>query len=206
VPRPQMGPFDFASDRTFLVLAFVFLCVGALLVNLVRKGTVGRYLDAMRGSEIAAGSMGISLSNSKMRVFMLSAGVAGVGGVLFASLQQTVSPVDFNYFFSIVYVVVVVTTGVQSVEGAVQAGMGFAVLGLLLNYLPTRFLGIEPILFGFGAMTYAKHPEGIVEYQKRQWLLRVERAWNAWDQRRAGESFSESDNSPQPAMVRDASA
>jgi branched-chain amino acid transport system permease protein len=206
VPRPQIGPIDFASDRSFLVLAFVFLCAGALLVNLVRKGTVGRYLDAMRGSEIAAGSMGINLSASKMRVVMLSAGIAGVGGVLYASLQSTVSPTDFVYFWSIVFVVVVVTTGVQSVEGAVQAGMGFAILALLLSYLPTRFQGIEAILFAFGAINYAKHPEGIVEYQKRRWLLRVERAWNAWDQRRAQTAPSEPGASPQPAVVQDASA
>jgi len=205
VPRPTLGPIDFADDRSFLVLCFVFLCGGALLVNLVRKGTVGRYLDAIRGSEMAAGSMGVNLAASKMRVFMLSAGVAGVGGVLYASLQQTVSPSDFVYLWSVVFVVVVVTTGVGSVEGAVQAGMGFAILQLLLSYLPTRFQGIEAILFAFGAMTYARHPEGIVEYQKRRWLLRIERAWNAWDQRRASASSSDLDASPQPVMIQDAS-
>jgi hypothetical protein len=83
--------------------------------------------------------------------------------------------------------------------------MGFAILQLLLSYLPTRFQGIEAILFAFGAMTYARHPEGIVEYQKRRWLLRIERAWNAWDQRRASASSSDLDASPQPVMIQDAS-
>ena len=39
--------------------------------------------------------------------------------------------------------------------------------------MPARFEGIEPILFAFGAMTYAAHPEGIVEYQKSRWMVRV---------------------------------
>jgi branched-chain amino acid transport system permease protein len=206
VPRPKIGPIDFSSDRAFLVLAFVFVVVGAILVNLVRKGTVGRYLDAMRGSEVAAGSMGISLSVSKLRVFMLSAGVAGVGGALFGSLHQTVSPVNFNYFYSLVFVVVVVTTGVRSVEGAVQAGMGFAVIALILTYLPSRFQDLEPVLFAFGAMTYAAHPEGIVEYQKRMWLARVERAIHAWEQRRSPSAPTEPGPSPQPVVVQDAGA
>jgi hypothetical protein len=35
-----------------------------------------------------------------------------------------------------------------------------------------------------GAMTYAAHPEGIVEYQKRKWLDRVSRLLAAMDARR----------------------
>jgi len=31
------------------------------------------------------------------------------------------------------------------------------------------------VLFAFGALTYAAHPEGILEYQKRRWTLRFER-------------------------------
>jgi hypothetical protein len=31
------------------------------------------------------------------------------------------------------------------------------------------------VLFAFGALTYASHPEGVLEYQKRQWTMRFER-------------------------------
>jgi branched-subunit amino acid ABC-type transport system permease component len=206
VPRPQIGSINFSSDKAFLVLVFVVLvlCIG--LVKLVRKGTVGRYLSAMRGSEIAAVSMGISPAVSKIRVFALSAGIAGVGGALYGSLQQTVGPVDFNYFFSLVFVVVVVTTGVFTVEGAVQAGMAYAILAQLLSYLPQRLTGIEPILFAFGAMTYASHPEGIVEYQKRRWLARVERLLRSWDTRRSAGPTPLDPGPAQPVVVSDAGA
>jgi hypothetical protein len=30
-------------------------------------------------------------------------------------------------------------------------------------------------LFAFGALTYAAHPEGVLEYQKRRWNQRFER-------------------------------
>jgi len=205
LPRPKIGPIDFTDDKSFLVLVFVILLALIGIVKLVRKGTVGRYLAAMRGSEVAATSMGISPGVSKIRIFALSAGVAGVGGALYGSLQQTVGPTDFNYFFSLVFVVVVVTTGVFSVEGAVQAGMAYAILAQLLSYLPQRFTGVEPILFAFGAMTYAAHPEGIVEYQKRRWLARVERLWRSWDERRAGAGPLEPGTTP-PMVVTDASS
>ena len=41
------------------------------------------------------------------------------------------------------------------------------------------------VLSLFGAMTYAAHPEGIVEYQKSRWMVRVSKLFNAYDARRA---------------------
>ena len=75
------------------------------------------------------------------------------------------------------FVVVVVTTGAATVEGAVQAGFGFVVLQQLLTYVPARLGGnsLVVVFFAFGALTYAAHPEGILEYQKRRWTLRFER-------------------------------
>jgi hypothetical protein len=83
----------------------------------------------------------------------------------------------------------VITTGSRTVEGAVQAGMAFAVFQTLIAlYLPQRLAGILPILFAFGATTYAAHPEGIVEYQKTRWLARVGRLLRAYDERQARKS------------------
>ncbi len=63
VPRPLIGSIDFGYDRTFLVLCFLALVLCSVLVLLVQRGTVGRYLAAMRGSPVAAASMGISLQH-----------------------------------------------------------------------------------------------------------------------------------------------
>jgi len=93
---------------------------------------------------------------------------------------------------------------VTTVEGAVQAGMGFVILQQLLSYLPQRVQGIEFVLFALGATTYAMHPEGIVEYQKRRWMARVERLWDAWDRRRAG-STPES-GTPAPMVAQESNA
>ena len=67
-----------------------------------------------------------------------------------------------------------ITTGTFTVEGAVQAGMGFALFQFILDYsVFSRIQGIEFVLFAFGAFTYAKHPEGIVEFQKTRWMNRI---------------------------------
>jgi ABC-type branched-subunit amino acid transport system permease subunit len=183
LPRPVLGPVSFSSDRSFLLLAFVVLVVMVVAVLLVKKGTIGQYLSAIRGSEVAAAGMGINLKTTKVVAFSLSAMLAGLGGAIWGSLQHSITPIDFGYQFSLVYVVIVVTTGVRTVEGAIQAGMGYYVIQQLLSYLPYRYQGLEPVLFALGAMTYAAHPEGIVEYQKRLWFDRVQRLLDAWDAR-----------------------
>jgi hypothetical protein len=110
-------------------------------------------------------------------VFGLSGAVAGLGGTLLAINQQAVNTQTFSWSFSLVFVVVVVTTGVSTPEGAIQAGFSFVVLQQLLTYVPSRLGGnsLLVILFAFGALNYVAHPEGILEFQKRRWTMRFER-------------------------------
>jgi ABC-type branched-subunit amino acid transport system permease subunit len=195
VPRPQIGSIDFLAgigrdngDRYFVILVTIVLAICMIGVILIQRGTLGRFLAAMRGSPTAAESMGINLTKAKITVFALSAGVAGLGGALYGSLEGNISSTDFAYELSLAFVVVVITTGTFTVEGAVQAGLGFALFQFILDYpVFSRIQGIEFVLFAFGAFTYAKHPEGIVEYQKTRWMNRVARVLQRWDERRGRE-------------------
>ena len=184
VPRPVIGPVNFSSDRSFLLLALVVLVVCMGVVLLVQRGTTGRYLAALRGSETGAASLGINPLRARVTVFALSAAIAGIGGAMFGTLYSPVSSDNFVYEYSLAFVVVVITTGSRRVEGAVQAGMAYAVVQFLLTYAPARFEGLTPVLFAIGAVTYAAHPEGIVEYQKRKWLERVSRLLASYDNHR----------------------
>jgi branched-chain amino acid transport system permease protein len=168
--------FNFDGHAFFLlVMGVLLVCV--FVVLLVRKGTVGLNLAAMRGSETASAGLGINLTRQRMVVFALAGAMAGLGGVLVSIQHQVANPNDWNYEFSLVFVVLVVTTSVSTVEGAIQAGIGFVVTEQLLTYLPARFGGpsLTIVLFAFGALQYAKHPEGVLEYQKRRSTQRFER-------------------------------
>jgi branched-chain amino acid transport system permease protein len=175
----SLGPITFTplSARPVFVLCFVILAICAVVVMLVKKGTVGQYLAAIRGSQTAASGVGINISWNKILVFALAGAVAGIGGAMNGAVLGTIGPNNFNYEFSLVYVVVVITTGVSTIEGAIQAGMGFVIIQQLLGYLPARIGAgsLTYLLFAFGAVTYAAHPEGILEFQRRRWTLRFER-------------------------------
>ncbi len=157
----------------------------------MRSGTTGRYLDAMRGSEVAAASIGINRNRARIVAFALSAAIAGLGGGLFASYEGAVNS-DAHYVpeLGLAWIVLVVTLGSRTVEGAINAAVGFIFFQavVLPTWIPWAVnhvqpvyhmsslpAGLQPILFGLGALTYAKHPEGILEFQKRRSLARVQR-------------------------------
>jgi branched-subunit amino acid ABC-type transport system permease component len=177
IERRWLG-FDLAAPNghSYFVLAVIvlFLCAGG--VSLVQRGTVGRFLAAMRGSETGAAGIGVNLPWQRILAFALAGALAGVGGTLLVVQETVVAPAQFDYQLSLAFVVIVVTTGVGTVEGAIQAGMGLVVVQELLQYAPQRFQGLTFVLFAAGALTYAAHPEGMVELEKRRWTARAERA------------------------------
>jgi len=206
VPRPLVGPVDFASDRSFFLLCVGLITLVSLAVIAIRSGTTGRFLDAVRGSETAAAAVGISPARPRTVAFITGAAIAGLGGGLLSSFYgQANYDTSFQFFLGLVWVVLVITAGSRSVQAAITSGVAFFVLPQLLtrlfswpgNYLesnpdtrgvtrsvldfvqPRWALGVAFILFGFGALTYAKHPEGIIEAQTtkavRRTLLIVER-------------------------------
>lgn len=197
VPRPVVGPVDFSSDWPFLLLSLAVLVVCSFVVILVRKGTLGRYLAALRGSELAATTIGINPVRAKITIFALSAGIAGIGGALLGTFDRHVAADDFSYFFSLFFMVLVLTTGSRTVEGAINAGIAFALFPELLGHLETwthlhNLQILEFAGFGFGAITFAKHPEGIVEANKRKSMQRLV-AW--MDRRRARNDAGDHDGS-----------
>ena len=199
VPRPLLGPIDFASDRAFLVLAMVVLVIVSIVVIQLREGTFGRTLTALRGSEVAAASIGISAARARIVAFAVSAAIAGLGGALLSMHQQNVNYItNFGPVNALFWLVIVVALGARTVEGAIQAGAAFALFeplilqGELLAWIlrgEDHLPGLFPIsgswrlvLFGLMAIQFARHPEGLVEHGKRRASARI----NRWLEAREG--------------------
>lgn len=174
-----VAPFHFfdPDGHALFVLSILVLAAVVVVVNLVKKGTTGRFLAALRGSEVGAAGIGINPTRQRVVVFALAGAVAGVGGTVFTIQQQVGNAQQWSYELSVAFVVIVVTTGVRTVEGAIQGGMGFVIVQQLLTYLPGRFGGSSLVFVGFavGALTYAAHPEGILEFQKARSTMRFQR-------------------------------
>jgi branched-subunit amino acid ABC-type transport system permease component len=192
VPRPVVGPWDLADDEQFLVLAIVVLVLTSVAVILIREGTVGRTLRALRGSEVASEAIGISPARARFIAFAVSGFIAGLGGGLLAIHEENVHyPDNFAPEAALFWLVLVVSLGMRTVEGAIQAAAGHALFekvilnGAFLGWIlrdPDRVPGVFPIepawrfiLFGLLTIQFVRHPEGLVESGKRKAALRTDR-------------------------------
>ena len=81
------------------------------------RGRTGRAFRAVRDSEIAAQSSGVSLATYKTLAFGVSAAYAGVAGSLFAIATTFVNPDTFPVALSILLLVGVVVGGLGSLAG-----------------------------------------------------------------------------------------
>ncbi|TFH49987.1 MAG: branched-chain amino acid ABC transporter permease, partial [Methanothrix sp.] len=136
IPYLSIGGFDFdTSFKRYYLVWFFCLAILFLSQNIVRSRT-GRALRAIHGNEAAAESLGINVTQFKVKIFVLSAVYASLAGSLFAHHLRHVSPQSFDFLASVKLVVMAVIGGLASVWGAIF-GAG-----------TTRFLSDE-VLLGF---------------------------------------------------------
>jgi branched-chain amino acid transport system permease protein len=101
-----------------------YLCWTVALVAfavawLVLRGRFGRALRAVRDSEIAAVSSGVSLARYKTLAFGISAAYAGVAGSLFAIANTFINPDTFPILLSIELLIGIVVGGLGGLSGLV---------------------------------------------------------------------------------------
>ncbi len=88
---PSVFGVHLSTARDLMVLAAVFLALASFGVAVLRRGRFGRRLIALRDSEAAYAMLGGNLLLAKVAVFALAAGIAGLGGALYAMQQQSIT-------------------------------------------------------------------------------------------------------------------
>jgi ABC-type branched-subunit amino acid transport system permease subunit len=137
----------------YLILGLIVLVIFANLR--LRDSRLGRAWIAIREDEIAASSSGINLVRTKLFAFAAGAFFAGIAGAYHAAKLGTVSPDNFSFGDSVVYLAMVVIGGLGSIPGVIVGALAvYAINELILAQLdtmaadPSNFL--HPI---FGAIS-----------------------------------------------------
>lgn len=122
---------------TFTIGVILVLITLFIVMNLVNSRT-GRAIMAIRDNRVAAESIGINITKYKLMAFSISAGLAGVAGVLYAHNLTTLTalPKNFGYNMSIMILVYVVLGGIGSIRGSVIATV-------ILYLLPEMLRGLS---------------------------------------------------------------
>jgi branched-chain amino acid transport system permease protein len=166
---PISRPSFALGDRSFAYFCFAILIVlGAVILNL-RRSTTGLATTAVRWSEPAARTLGLSVVSLKVGMAGLAAFVAALGGALIAMFNMTADPTSFSTFTGLVWMAALVTMGLRSTTAAIMAGLAFMLLpGVFATYAPARWGSVPSVLFGLGAIAVAINPDGVVVTHARQ--------------------------------------
>jgi branched-chain amino acid transport system permease protein len=167
-------PTGFQSPQAFLGLCVFAVALIGYLVWRLPQTPVGRSMRAVRDNELAAGVAGINVYRVKVAAFALSALLGGIGGGLFAGGFAYVSPDQFSFAESIVFITMALLGGVAAPVGAL---IGTALLIVLPESL--RFLksvpGLYLAIYGLSIILIIRYmPDGIwgfVQHRVRRWLV-----------------------------------
>lgn len=110
----------------------------------LRRSAWGRALLAVKGSEVAAESLGLSPYHLRIVAFTVSAAFTGGAGALFAFLNGYISPDSFTLQQSILFLLALLFGGVNTIAGPVVGGLVLTLLPELL----TRLADYRLILYG----------------------------------------------------------
>jgi ABC-type branched-subunit amino acid transport system ATPase component/ABC-type branched-subunit amino acid transport system permease subunit len=128
--------FDLTNRRTFYYVGLAVAAIVLFAMSNLRDSRTGRALFAVKGSEVAAASLGVNVTRYKLLAFSLSGLIAGLAGNLIALYQGSLTPDQFKFTTSFFYLAVVVVGGLQSLWGGVAAAMLFGALNGFFYRVP----------------------------------------------------------------------
>jgi branched-chain amino acid transport system permease protein len=142
IPRPTLAGVSFEGGREYLALGLVSLVIVTLLIWRLKTSRLGRAMQAVRDNELAAGTCGIDVFGTKVIAFGISAVLGGIGGGLFAGGFRYISPDQFSFAESIVFLTMALLGGVQSPFGALLGTGLLIVLPEWLRFLRQVYLAV----------------------------------------------------------------
>jgi branched-chain amino acid transport system permease protein len=180
-------------DYTTVWWALGWCIVAILIARTFRESGVGLRLRATRDDPIAAGAMGVDMIRSRLSAWVLSAAIAGVGGVLYAHFILGFAPEQF--FFELTFtLLVMVVLGGPTVSGAVVGATTVTILTEILRRGERGFslgpieveqaFGLTTIGLGIAVLgTMVLRKNGLLgRWELDEWLVR---AWARVAGRRA---------------------
>jgi branched-chain amino acid transport system permease protein len=152
--------FDDAGSQ--IVLTAVVFALVSLLVIAIRRGPLGRRLLAMKDSEAACATLGLNLLRTKLVVFAISAGIAGLGGALYSMQLTSITPSNFELVSSLQIFALSVVGGIGAVGGALFGAASLLVFLPLLSQLIPSISRWVVLLPGGAGIALGRNPNGAV--------------------------------------------
>ncbi|MDK2866727.1 MAG: branched-chain amino acid transport system permease protein [Clostridiales bacterium] len=116
---PKLSTLDNVFWITVLAVAFLYT---------LTHSRQGRAILSIREDEIAAEAVGVKTTSFKVMGFAIAAGLAGIGGGLYAHYIAFLDPNTFNFMRSVEILIIVVLGGMGSLTGSIVAAIVLTIM------------------------------------------------------------------------------
>lgn len=162
--RSVVRAMERVADIPWMMIWVVLLVMASvmMLYRLVNS-TLGKGIPAVCQNEVAAEIMSVNTKKVKLVAFMVSAGIAGMAGAVYAHMFSSIYANSFGIMKSTEAMVMVYLGGMGSLSGSVMAAILFTLL-------------IEVLRFALPALSDLMHhlpfvPDSFMIGQEWKWVL-----------------------------------
>ncbi len=131
VAKPELFGMKL-GEREFYWVVLAMLVLSLIVVHRILRSHLGRAFEALRGSPVASDCMGVSVYRYKVYAFVISAGLAGLAGSLYAYSEQYISPNTYTFELTVTFLLAIIMGGRKTRTGAM---LGAAIVVLLPKLL-----------------------------------------------------------------------
>ncbi|WP_323038641.1 branched-chain amino acid ABC transporter ATP-binding protein/permease [Gemmobacter sp.] len=133
VPSPKLPGLK-AGPSLFIIVLVTAAAVFWLMANLSRS-RIGWAFSALRDGTVGAEANGVSTAWLRLLAFAISGAVAGLAGAFYAAAKIVITPDEFGFEFSILFLFIVVLGGPARLTGPIFGVAAFYVLPEFLTVL-----------------------------------------------------------------------
>jgi len=117
----------------WLTLGILVVCI--YLVKNIQRTATGRKFIAVRDNDLAAEVMGINLFRTKLKAIFIGCFLAGIAGWLWAHYMSHVTPDQFTFRLSLVFLGMIIVGGMGSTAGALMGCVIIQLAEKLIDYI-----------------------------------------------------------------------
>jgi branched-chain amino acid transport system permease protein len=186
IDLPFLEPFKSLDLRPWYWVALALVAVALGVSFALRNSRLGRAWIALREDEVAAVAMGVPAVKTKLLAYGTGAAFGGMSGAFLGSFNNTVNADQFQFYFSILILGMVILGGLGSIWGVVLGAITLTTINFYLipdvfNSIPGK-LGLD---FDTTQITFAIYgfllvimmimrPEGLIPERRRKQELHEE--------------------------------
>lgn len=151
IPQPNIFGYEISSHIEFLILVIILAGFTYWIANRVVQSPFGRLLKAIREDEVFTQAAGRNVASAKVKVFIISASLASISGVIYATYITYIDPTSFTVMESIFIISIVIIGGAGNLKGSILGAAFLVALPELLRFvgLPNSIAAnVRQILYG----------------------------------------------------------